>query len=82
MQALGIDAEKVNPNGGAMALGHPIGCSGARQTVTLLHELNKRNKNNGSHEVGGVGGVLGGLPSSGEGEREGEEGDGEGGGTD
>ncbi|PRW57669.1 3-ketoacyl- thiolase peroxisomal [Chlorella sorokiniana] len=44
VQALGIDAEKINPNGGAIALGHPIGCSGARQTVTLLHEMQKRVK--------------------------------------
>ena len=34
--------EKVNVNGGAVALGHPIGCTGARLTVTLLHELKRR----------------------------------------
>lgn len=34
---LGIDESKVNVNGGAVALGHPIGCSGARILVTLLH---------------------------------------------
>jgi acetyl-CoA acetyltransferase family protein len=39
---LGLDPEKVNVNGGAIALGHPIGCSGARITVTLLHELRRR----------------------------------------
>ena len=33
---------QVNPNGGAIALGHPIGCTGARQTVTLVHELGRR----------------------------------------
>ncbi|USG65415.1 acetyl-CoA C-acetyltransferase [Brevibacillus ruminantium] len=39
---LGIDKEKLNVNGGAIALGHPIGASGARILVTLVHELNKR----------------------------------------
>jgi acetyl-CoA acetyltransferase family protein len=39
---LGLDPDKVNVNGGAIALGHPIGCSGARITVTLLHELRRR----------------------------------------
>jgi len=39
---LGLASEKVNVNGGAIALGHPIGASGARILVTLLHELNKR----------------------------------------
>ena len=39
---LGFDMEKVNVNGGAIALGHPVGCSGARIIVTLLHELQKR----------------------------------------
>ena len=34
-----IDVQKVNPNGGAVALGHPLGCTGARQAVTLLHHL-------------------------------------------
>ncbi|VVB52490.1 3-ketoacyl-CoA thiolase [uncultured archaeon] len=40
---LGLDPEKVNVNGGAIALGHPIGASGARILVTLLHELKRRN---------------------------------------
>ena len=39
---LGFDMEKVNVNGGAIAIGHPIGCSGARIIVTLLHEMMKR----------------------------------------
>jgi acetyl-CoA C-acetyltransferase len=39
---LGLDLEKVNPNGGAIALGHPIGATGARITVTLLHEMGRR----------------------------------------
>jgi len=41
---LGIDASKVNPNGGAIALGHPLGCTGARQVATLLHEMNRTKK--------------------------------------
>ena len=39
---LGLDPEKVNVNGGAIALGHPLGCSGARILTTLVHELRKR----------------------------------------
>jgi acetyl-CoA C-acetyltransferase len=40
---LGIDPNLVNVNGGAIALGHPLGCSGARISTTLLHEMHKRN---------------------------------------
>jgi len=43
IEKLGIPLEKVNPNGGAIALGHPLGCTGARQIATLLYEL-KRTK--------------------------------------
>lgn len=39
---LGLDLEKVNVNGGAIALGHPLGCSGVRISTTLLHEMNRR----------------------------------------
>jgi len=39
---LNIDPTKVNPNGGAIALGHPLGCTGARQIATLLNELHRR----------------------------------------
>lgn len=39
---LGWDASKVNVNGGALALGHPVGASGCRILVTLLHEMKKR----------------------------------------
>ena len=39
---LGIDEEKLNVNGGAIALGHPLGCSGARLTTTLVRELRRR----------------------------------------
>jgi 3-oxoadipyl-CoA thiolase len=42
IRELGLDAEKVNVNGGAIALGHPLGMSGARLVVTLLHELRRR----------------------------------------
>jgi acetyl-CoA C-acetyltransferase len=44
---LGIDAAKLNVNGGAVALGHPIGASGARVLVTLLHEMKRRNVKRG-----------------------------------
>ena len=44
---LGIPKEKVNVNGGAIALGHPIGASGTRVLVTLLHEMNKRDSKKG-----------------------------------
>ena len=42
VRELEIDEEKLNVNGGAIALGHPLGCSGARLMVTLLHELERR----------------------------------------
>ena len=42
IRELGLDPEKVNVNGGAIALGHPLGMSGARLVVTLLHELRRR----------------------------------------
>jgi len=41
---LEIPMEKVNPNGGAIALGHPLGATGARQIATLLHEMNRKGK--------------------------------------
>ena len=42
MRMLGIDEDKVNVNGGAVALGHPIGASGARIIGALVHELRRR----------------------------------------
>jgi 3-oxoadipyl-CoA thiolase len=42
MNELGLDPEKVNVNGGAIAIGHPLGCSGARISTTLLYELKRR----------------------------------------
>ena len=42
IEALALDPERVNPNGGAIALGHPLGCSGAKILTTLVHELGRR----------------------------------------
>jgi acetyl-CoA acyltransferase len=39
----GLDLERVNPNGGAIALGHPLGCTGAKLTATILREMKRRN---------------------------------------
>lgn len=44
VQKLGIPLNKLNPNGGAIAMGHPLGCTGARMVATLLHELKRRQK--------------------------------------
>jgi acetyl-CoA acyltransferase len=44
---LGVDNERFNVNGGAIAIGHPLGASGARLPVTLVHELNRRNADKG-----------------------------------
>ena len=44
---MGWDNEKINVNGGAIALGHPIGASGARVLITLLYELRRRRANKG-----------------------------------
>ena len=58
---LGIDQNKVNVNGGAIALGHPIGASGARILVTLIHEMNKQKKGKGCATLcigGGMGIAL------------------------
>jgi acetyl-CoA acyltransferase len=43
IKAAGIDPAKVNPNGGAIALGHPLGCTGAKLTASILRELERRN---------------------------------------
>jgi 3-oxoadipyl-CoA thiolase len=47
MSELGLDAEIVNVNGGAIALGHPVGCSGARILTTLIHEMRRRGARRG-----------------------------------
>ncbi|OQM44324.1 acetyl-CoA acetyltransferase [Anoxybacillus sp. UARK-01] len=44
IRELGLDEEKVNVNGGAIALGHPLGCTGAKLTLTLLHEMRRRHE--------------------------------------
>ena len=61
IRELGIDKKKVNVNGGAIALGHPIGASGARILVTLIHEMKRQNKNKGCATLcigGGMGIAL------------------------
>ena len=60
-QVLGIDAAKVNVNGGAIAIGHPIGASGCRVLVTLLHEMQRRDAKKGLAALcigGGMGVAL------------------------
>lgn len=60
VQVMGIDEEKLNPHGGAIALGHPLGSSGARLIVTLINDLQTRNKTLGIATlcVGGGQGVA------------------------
>ena len=58
---LHLDPEKLNVNGGAIALGHPIGCTGTRISVTLLHEMLKRKAKRGAATLcvsGGMGMAL------------------------
>jgi acetyl-CoA C-acetyltransferase len=58
---LHLDHSKLNVNGGAIALGHPIGCTGTRVTVTLLHEMLKRKAKRGVATLcvsGGMGMAL------------------------
>ncbi len=61
VRELGIDEEKVNVNGGAIALGHPLGCSGAKLTVQLVYEMKKRGSKYGvvSMCIGGGMGAAG-----------------------
>ncbi|ACL63746.1 acetyl-CoA acetyltransferase [Anaeromyxobacter dehalogenans 2CP-1] len=47
VRALGLDPEKVNPTGGAIALGHPLGCTGAKLTATLLHGMRRTGARHG-----------------------------------
>jgi acetyl-CoA acetyltransferase family protein len=47
VQAMGIDMERLNPHGGAIALGHPLGCSGARLIATLVNDLQTEDKRRG-----------------------------------
>jgi len=58
---MGWDINKVNVNGGAIAIGHPIGASGCRILVTLLHEMQRRNAKKGIASLcigGGMGVAL------------------------
>ena len=57
---LGLDADIVNVNGGAVALGHPLGSTGTRMIVTLIHELQKRGQ-----EIGLTGACVGGGQGAG-----------------
>ena len=61
IQELGLDRERLNPNGGAIALGHPLGCSGAKLSIQLFNEMRRRNQKYGmvSACVGGGQGVAG-----------------------
>ena len=61
MRELGIDPDKLNPNGGAIALGHPLGCTGAKLSVQLFSDLRRENKKYGMVTacVGGGQGVAG-----------------------
>ncbi len=61
IKELGLDSNIVNVNGGAIALGHPLGCTGSFLTVKLIHELKRRNKKNGlvSMCIGGGMGAAG-----------------------
>ena len=63
LRELDIDDELINPHGGAIALGHPIGASGGRILVTLLHEMRRRDSRRGLATLC-VGGVRGRLRSS------------------
>lgn len=57
IRELGIDEEKVNVNGGAIALGHPLGCTGTKLTLSLIHEMKRRNEQFGvvTMCIGGMG---------------------------
>jgi 3-oxoadipyl-CoA thiolase len=54
IEDLGLDLQIVNVNGGAVALGHPLGCSGARILTTLLHEIKRRAKDHQDHPYYGL----------------------------
>lgn len=58
---LGVDPERVNPDGGAISLGHPVGCSGARIAIHLAHELKRRGGGVGAAGLCGGGGQGSGL---------------------
>lgn len=57
IKELGLDPERVNVNGGAIALGHPLGCSGARIASTLIHEMHRRDARYGMTSICVAGGL-------------------------
>jgi acetyl-CoA C-acetyltransferase len=60
-RTLNLNRDRLNVNGGAIAIGHPIGCTGTRIVVTLLHEMQKRNTKRGVATLcvsGGMGMAL------------------------
>jgi acetyl-CoA acyltransferase len=61
IKELGLDPATINVNGGAIALGHPLGCTGAKLTATLLHEMQRRDVRYGmvSMCIGGGMGAAG-----------------------
>lgn len=59
VKKLGIPVSKVNPNGGAIALGHPLGMTGARMVATLLHEMKKQKKEGKKADIGVVSMCIG-----------------------
>jgi acetyl-CoA acyltransferase len=61
IKELGMDPEKVNINGGAISLGHPLGCTGAKLTIQILHDLKRLNKKYGivTACIGGGQGIAG-----------------------
>ena len=61
IRELGLDTTKLNINGGAIALGHPLGCTGAKLTVQILHDLKRLNKKYGivTACIGGGQGIAG-----------------------
>jgi acetyl-CoA acyltransferase len=61
IREVGIDPARVNINGGAIALGHPLGCTGAKLTIQVLHDMKRLNKKYGMVTacVGGGQGIAG-----------------------
>jgi len=61
IRTLDLDTNRINPNGGAIALGHPLGCSGAKLSIQLFNEMRRRKQRYGlvSACVGGGQGVAG-----------------------
>jgi acetyl-CoA acyltransferase len=61
IRTLGLNQDIINPNGGAIALGHPLGCSGAKLSVQLINEMRRQNKRYGmvSACIGGGQGIAG-----------------------